>query len=170
MKTNNTTTTNVSVETLYTTEDQLKSVEGREKAFRKIEEAFITALRSKGVELSDEATCRVYQDSIQLGIAAKGKYAEKGYRMAFGSIITLYVIKHDAERGDVNKENKMYYGTFGAFTPSDKESYWRTMHAAAVLSNWEIVSEIVNRHTQIYDDLINKIFSVLGKARESKNK
>jgi hypothetical protein len=137
--------------------NDLKTKEGRLEAIRQIEEGFLTALRKNGVELSDEAVCRVSLDTIELGISATGKDAEKGYMMAFASAIKLYPINYLEGHRIGRGENKMNFGVTSAFSPSDRECYWRTIHAASVLKNWEIVSEIVNKYVKMYHDLVKKI-------------
>ncbi len=74
--------------------------------------------------------------------------------------IELYAKRYDNELGFGRKENEINFGSSGSFNPSERESYWRTIHAASVLKNWAIVSEIVNIHCKMYSDLSKKIFEV----------
>lgn len=138
--------------------ENLKTKNGREKAIKQIEISFLAAMKDKGVELSDDAVCRIYENSIELGISAVGKYAKKGYQIAFASEIELYPKSYDDENGFGRKENQINFGSSGSFSPSERESYWRTIHAASVLKNWIVVSEIVNSHCKMYSDLCRKIF------------
>ena len=138
----------------------LKTKEYRQAAIKQIESSFLTTMKVKGVELSDDAVCRINQSSIELGTSAIGKYAEKGYRMAFASTIELYAKSYDDELGFGRNENEINFGSSGSFNPSERESYWRTIHAASVLKNWALVSEIVNTHCKMYSDLSKKIFEV----------
>ncbi|MCA6391548.1 MAG: hypothetical protein IM607_09205 [Cytophagales bacterium] len=140
--------------------NNLKTKEDRQEAIKQIERSFLNELRNIGVELSDDAVCRINQNSIEIGISAIGKYAEKGYQMAFASAIELYAKRYDNELGFGRKENEINFGSSGSFNPSERESYWRTIHAASVLKNWAIVSEIVNIHCKMYSDLSKKIFEV----------
>jgi len=130
--------------------NNLKTKEDRQEAIKQIERSFLNELRNIGVELSDDAVCRINQNSIEIGISAIGKYAEKGYQMAFASAIELYAKRYDNELGFGRKENEINFGSSGSFNPSERESYWRTIHAASVLKNWAIVSEIVNIHCKMY--------------------
>lgn len=139
--------------------NNLKTQEDRQEAIKQIEKSFLTTMKSNRLELSDEAVCRITQNSIELGICAIGKYAEIGYQMAFASPIELYAKSYD-ELGFERKENEINFGSSGCFNPSERESYWRTIHAASVLKNWDIVSEIVNNHCKMYCDLSKKIFEV----------
>jgi hypothetical protein len=140
--------------------NNLKTKEDRQEAIKQIEKRFLTAMKSNGIELSDEAVCRIHQNSIEVGISAIGKYAEKGYQMAFASAIELYAKSCDDELGFGRKENEINLGSSGSFNPSERESYWRTIHAASILKNWAIVSGIVNTHCKMYSDLSKKIFEV----------
>jgi hypothetical protein len=135
--------------------EDLTTLQGRKEAIKEIENSFLAELRNNGIELSEEAVCRIYENSIELGIIAIGKYAEKGYKMAFASDIQLYV-KPDNIFG--SKENEINFGSSGYFNPSVRESYWRTIHAASILKNWGIACEIVNKHCKMYSDLCKKIF------------
>lgn len=110
----------------------------------KIESSFLNAMRSNGIEISDDAVCRVMQSSIELGISKADK------NMIFASDVTLYAKGDGGMFG--RRENEINFGASGSFTPSEKGSYWRTIHAASILKNWESVSEIVNAHCKIYRD------------------
>lgn len=134
---------------------KLKTKEDRQEAIKQIEISFLTTIKDNGIELSDDAVCRINQNSIELGISAIGKYAEKGYQMALASDIELYAKIYDDDLGFGRKENEINFGSSGSFNPSEREGYWRTIHAASVLKNWTVVSEIVNTHCKMYSDLIN---------------
>lgn len=140
--------------------NSLKTIEDRQKALKQIEDSFLSEIMNNGVELCDDAVCRINQNSIELGISATGKYAEKGFQMAFASTIELYAINYDENLGVGRKENEINFGSSGSFNPSKRESYWRTIHAASVLKNWVAISEIVNTHCKMYSDLSKKIFEV----------
>lgn len=142
--------------------NNLKTKEDRQEAIKQIENSFLITMKGNGIELSDDAVCRINQSSIELGISAISKYAEKGYQMVFASDIELYAKSYDDELGFGRKENEINFGSSGSFNPSEMESYWRTIHAASVLKNWQVVSEIVNTHCKMYSDLSKKIFEING--------
>lgn len=102
-----------------------------------LEESFITELRSNGVELSDDVVCRIYDSVIRIRLDT------------FGSDIELYAIYYDEEISLGNKENRILFGASGSFDPSDKASYWRTIHAASILKNWDIVCKLVNDYCKL---------------------
>lgn len=141
--------------------NNLKTKEDRQEAIKQIESSFLNTMKDNGIEISDDAVCRINQNSIELGISAIGKYAEKGYQMAFASAIELYSKSYDDELCFGRKENEINFGSSGSFNPSERESYWRTIHAASVLKNWAVVSEIVNTHCKMYSALSKKIFEVI---------
>lgn len=140
--------------------NNLKTKQNRQEAIKQIQDSFLITMKGKGIELSDDAVCRINERSIELGISAIAKDAEKGYKMAFASSIVLYAKSYDDKFVFGRKENEINFSSSGSFNPSERESYWRTIHAASILKKWEVVSEIVNSHCKMYSDLIKKIFEV----------
>jgi hypothetical protein len=133
--------------------EDLKTTAGRLAAIQNLEVSFIRGLRYISNEIADDAVCKICSDSIVLGIAATGAYMEKGFKRAFASDITFYPV--------INKTaNEINYGSYGSFAPANKESYWRTIHAAAVLKNWDAVCELVNEHCEAYRELVEEIMKV----------
>ncbi len=128
--------------------------ENLEIAVKKLESDCLKTLRNHGVELSDEAVCTINQNGIELGISAIGKYAEKGYKMAFASNIELYAKTYNDKTGLGRNENEIDFGSSGSFNPSNRESYWRTIHASSILKNWGLASDIVNLYCRKYLDLV----------------
>lgn len=134
----------------------LTTEEGRIAEMVKIEDSFLAKLKDNGFDVSHYAVCIINKDSIQLGIAAAGAYMDKGFKMAFASDITLYTSESDNISG--GKKNEINFCSSGSFTPEVKESYWRTVHAASLLKSWDIASEIVNTHCEMYADLEEECF------------
>lgn len=73
------------------------------------------------------------------------------------SEITLYA--KDTSFGR-NNPNQINFGTSGSFNPEDENSYWRIIHAASCLKNWEIVCEIVNDFCEKHRKLEEDIFEI----------
>jgi len=119
---------------------------------QKLEKSFLESLRTIKVELSQEAVCNISDNVIELGILAPKEKQEKGYKILFGSEIDLYCANKSILR---NKENTINFGTSGSFTPNDKSSYWRIVHAYSVLKKWNKVSETVNSHCKMYSELFD---------------
>lgn len=135
----------------------LTTKDGRIAAINDIEDSFLKSLRRNLFEICPDAVCRINRDSIELGIAATGSYMDKGFKMAFASDIQLYAANPDDIFG--RKENEINFGSSGSFNPSVSESYWRTIHAASILKNWNIASKMVNDHCKMYADLEKEIFA-----------
>lgn len=121
------------------------------KEIEKIENFFLNSMREKGVELSDDAVCYIRENSIELGISADEYQKEKGIKIAFASDVTLYARLYD-------RDNEINYGSSGCFTPLKRESYWRTIHAASILKNWDVVSQIINECCEIFRNLMKRNF------------
>jgi hypothetical protein len=116
----------------------LKTEQGRKSAIEEIEQSFIKSLREIGVELSDEACCEVRGLSIELS------YDKSGW----------FEVLIRTNRGEFNTIN---FGSTGSFTPENKEAYWRTIHAASILKNWDKVCQSVNEHCKKYSYLVEQI-------------
>lgn len=134
----------------------LSTKEGRTAAIQDINDGFIWTLRANHLEISPEAVCRVGMSYIELGIAASGAYLAKGFKIAFASTVELHCASNNLLIGE--RENEINICGSGNFDPSVKEGYWRTIHAAEILKNWEVVCAIVNTHCKMYDDLEKAIF------------
>ena len=142
----------------------LKTQEGRTAELRKVEDSFIQTLKRNMFDISPDAVCRVNSRSIELGIAATGSYMDKGFKMAFASDIQLYRAEPESMFGD--REATINFGSSGSFTPSVKESYWRTIHAATILKNWNMACDIINEHCKMYADLEKEIFELKANKDE----
>ena len=118
----------------------LTTEQGRKSAIEKIEQSFINSLREIGVELSEEATCAIMSNCIDLCHQNLGM-----------SQVTIWVKKENYIKNAIN------FGSSGTFTPEDKEPYWRTIHAASILKNWDKVCETVNEHCKKYSELEEEI-------------
>lgn len=138
--------------------NDLTTKEGRVAALKAIEESFLISLRGNGFDVCPDAICRINKNSIELGIAATGSYMDKGFKMAFASDIQLYAAEPDGIFG--RKHNEINFASSGSFNLSVSESYWRTIHAASILKNWEMACEIVNTHCKMYSDLEKEIYKI----------
>lgn len=83
--------------------------------------------------------------NVQIGIKANPEQAKKGYVFAWGSDIDVYIHIRKNTSSEIN------FGCTGAFTPYDnKAAYWRTIHAAIVLQNWETVMALCAEYAEKY--------------------
>lgn len=87
------------------------------------------------------------------GIEISVSSQEKDRKTLFASDIQMY----SDNRGLYKDENKINFGASGSFTPNNEASYWRTIHAANILLNWDKACVIVNSHCKKYRDFISKI-------------
>lgn len=134
----------------------LTTKEGRMAAITAIEKSFLEALRRNLFDVAKDAVCRVEKHMIELGIQSE----KKGWKLAFASEISLYAADADAMFG--RKENEINFGSSGSFTPEQRESYWRTVHAASIIKNWKVATEIINEHCKAYADLEKEIYELLN--------
>jgi hypothetical protein len=117
------------------------------KDLKDIENSFITELRNNNIELSDNADCDISENCITIYL----KSSQEGRRI-FSSNIELYSGKPETYIFG-KRENSINFGSSGSFDPTNEASYWRTIHAASILKNWEVVSNIVNKHCEMYIEL-----------------
>ena len=125
----------------------------------KLENNFLAELKRGGVDLSPDAVCTISSNAICLGIAATGLYKDKGFKMEFASEVELYSFDPNNEYG--RKQNEINFGSSGCFTPENKENYWRTIHAASILKNWNVVCYVINTYCKMYADLQKANFNKL---------
>lgn len=119
-----------------------------------LENNFIEELGSF-IELSKDAICRItgsdFYFKIQLGIVEKDKDSSYFGHIAFGSEVDLSKVNKliSSEKSvDIYEIN---HGSMGAYDPSCKESYWRTIHAANILKNWDEVVKLIEKYYIAYD-------------------
>lgn len=124
--------------------------ENRIKFVDKLEKQFIKELKNIGIELCKTSVCRVDVNSIELGILADKEKLEKGWKLAFGSEVTL--TPFHPRRG-----NEINLGTSGSFNPKNKTSYWRAIHTSSLLKNWSKVSKLVNEYCKKYSKFIDEV-------------
>lgn len=126
----------------------MKTQENRKEAIKEIESNFLRKMKVSGIEISDDAYCIVNENSIEIGIFEDTK-------INFSSCIELYAQTYNEHIGFGRRENEINFGTSGSFNPDKKGSYWRTIHAASILKNWETVCKITNHFCKMYSNLIN---------------
>jgi hypothetical protein len=133
--------------------ENLQTEAGRLAAIKNLEVSFIRGLREISNEIADDAVCKISSDRVELGIYATGRNKEIIMQIDYVSCITVY-------EGNNKINNEINFGSSGCFTPDNKESYWRTIHAAAVLKNWDEVCVLVNEHCEAYRELLEEIKKV----------
>ena len=118
----------------------LKTEQGRKSAIEEIEQSFINSLREIQVELSDEVSVDINDVVVEI------YHANTSY-----SVVTINAKKTE-------RKNLMNLSSSNSFNPENTHSYWRTIHAASILKNWEKVCEAVNEHCKLYSELAEEIY------------
>jgi molybdopterin converting factor small subunit len=132
----------------------LNTEQGRKAAIEEIEQSFIKSLREIGGELSEDTVVNVRESMITIGLKAIGTESERGMMVAFASEVDLYA-KKQGILGE--RKNQISFGSIGSFDNTQREAYWRTIHAASILKNWGKVCETVNEHCKRYSELEEEI-------------
>ena len=122
----------------------LSKREERVEYVKELENSFIDSLKKSGLKISEKASCRIDTSRILLGVDYEGN----GYS-DFGSAVTIYP---EASNIIEDRDMEINFGTSGSFTPNDKGSTWRTIHASEILQNWETVKDLVREYkSKIYE-------------------
>ena len=58
------------------------------------------------------------------------------------------------------REVEMNHGISDSYTPANRSSYWRTIHAASILKNWDKLVPLVDKCCTAYRELEKEIFKV----------
>lgn len=126
----------------------------RISAIKDIKQSFLKSLKENNFEISDDALCTVHNNYIILGISIN-KSMEA---FAFNSQIELFA--NNNLKGFDKKENKISISSSSSFDKNLLQSYWKIIHAASILKNWDVASEIVNIHCAMYENLVNEILEI----------
>jgi hypothetical protein len=128
----------------------LQTKEGRAAALQAIEDNFIAELRKAGVELADNAVAMMDYYHATIGLKCN---LIRGLKVQFLSDIDFY----GKNPMYAKSKNEISFGSTGSFTPSDQACYYRAIHAASILKNWDKACEILEKHLQMRRDLIEQI-------------
>lgn len=128
----------------------LKTAEGRQQASTALVADCLKAFEKAGIRLCDHATVRIDTSYLEIGIIELNSNSSYFGKTAFASDISFYAFNGSRYGG---RENSINFGSAGAFDPSDKASYWRTLHAAELIRNWDKACEICNEFCAKYEDL-----------------
>lgn len=134
----------------------LKTTESRLEALKKINGDCHQAFINAGIELSPDAIFGLSSSTLDISIRCLNKESRSYRSSVFASDITIYAKRNNY----YNQENEINFGCTGSFNPENKASYWRTIHAASCLKNWDKVCEIVNtycdRYKQLEDEMLKQ--------------
>jgi len=126
--------------------NDLTTKEGRIKALNIIEMDCIKRLRQAGVETSPFVKIRINDYCAVISICIDK--IDSGEITIYNSLPSILNNK---------KESTINFGTSGEFNPTNLFSYWRTIHAASILKNWETACKIVNESCQKFINLEKEI-------------
>jgi hypothetical protein len=104
---------------------------------------------NKVLNLAPNATIEPNRRGVVIGI----EHSDHKDRMAFASDISMQSYSFD-DTAPINF--KINFGSSGSFTPENKASYWRTLHASEVLKNWDVVCEILTDYINALNELRNE--------------
>jgi hypothetical protein len=113
-----------------------------------LQEDFITALRDIIATISANAACQINFNSIEIGIADENNCIDNN------SAITIYA-KQYTFNGELQRDNELNIGSASNVTPNSEAKYWRFVHAAEILKNWDKVCNIVNQYIFKYRNLLS---------------
>ena len=127
----------------------LKTQKGRNAALANIHSNCLSAFISAGVELSPDVEFEVSAKFLVITIKKTKKLSD------FSS--SVHINCGNTDRFSGFNEPTISFGSTGSFTPENKSSYWRTIHAASCLKKWFKVCRIVGQSCLEYRELIKKI-------------
>ena len=139
--------------------ETLITEQGRKEALTNLTEDCKKSFISSGIELYEKAIIKIDRNGVEISIMHDDPKSSYYGASAFASEINIYA-KESSKTGLWDRENEMNFGSSGSFNPKNKESYWRTIHAANCLKNWDKVCEIVNKFCSAYNDLSKNIFEL----------
>lgn len=140
----------------------LTTEEGRKAALLALMSDFIAEVHEQFNGFHEKLSVRINDRIVEIGVHDPEK--SKGVYMAhqWGSKVELYPDSIDF--GGEPAPAKINFGSSGSFTP-DAPEYWRTIHAAIILQNWDEFVKLVNQCCQKYTELHNDIIKVNENAK-----
>lgn len=144
----------------------LTTQEGREKAIKDINyechRTFVTSFR----DIGRDAIFNVSYNQIEIGLKETNPESDYFGMAAFGSEVTIYDKQDNVL---CERAAEMNYGSMGVFNPkSSPASYWRTIHAAALLRDWAFTEKMVNVYCREYKELLSAIDKANPKPKKEK--
>ncbi len=95
------------------------------------------------ITLADNAVCIINVTSIKIAL----QDAIDAQKIVFASDVELNV-----------KSQKLNFPNSGSFNPDNKGNFWRTIHAANILQNWEAVLELSKKYCEKHTHLLESAF------------
>lgn len=120
----------------------LSTKKRRIDAMAAVGEDFITELRDMGLNLSPEAFAKVKVDCIVIGTGS----IEDG--MIFRSSFTLYL-----KEEFINSSEHLSVPSSGNVDTTNTPEFWKIVHAAEILQNWDMVVTAAQQYCQRFAEL-----------------
>lgn len=129
----------------------LTKEEGREQAITELNSRCLKEFHKKIGGLCPDAMLFTHDRTIQIGVKETDETDKWFGHIAFASDLNLYDVDNDFVWGE--KEASINFGSSGKFNPTVKASYWRTIHAAALLKKWNVTTALLSKYCNLYKKL-----------------
>lgn len=126
---------------------------GRKEAAEKLHQELFAKLKSVALGFHPELRGRIDETCISLGLIDEVE-PERLYSTMWASEILIYPA---IERFGKIRNPGINFGGSGSFSPENTGPFWRTIHAAIILQNWEVLMPIFKDFCERYTILMNEI-------------
>lgn len=118
----------------------------RKQALSQLHLDFFKELQETGLGFHPELRGIINANSISLGIV-NPKEPGSLHWVEFASDVTIYVAEKNIVR---DSPAEISVSGAGAFSPNVAPSYWKTIHAAIILQNWDLIQGICSKYCARY--------------------
>lgn len=129
----------------------LTTTEGRIEAVRALNLECKNSFKREGIEICEDALFALSR--VRLEISIKSPNMEERESL-FASEVSIYC------KSDIRDNFSISVGSSGNITPEDIGPFWRVIHTANILNNWNIACELVMYYCNKYSKLIEDIKEV----------
>lgn len=126
---------------------------GRKEAAENLHLELFAKLKSLNLGFHPELRGRIDETVIGLGII-DAVNPDRIHTTMWGSEIQVYPA---IERFGKVRFPEINFGASGSFSPENTGPFWRTIHAAIILQNWEVLMPIFKDFCERYTILMNEI-------------
>ena len=134
----------------------MESLTKGQKAVIELQNNFIAELQALNLGFNESLSCRIKSSRlIELGVLDKEQSEGVYMSHLWASDINLY-----AERKTglgLGQDRSINFGSSGQFTPENEACYWRTIHAAIILLNWDTIMALVEKYCTLYTEGSEKL-------------
>jgi hypothetical protein len=101
---------------------------------------------ANGFEACEDTFIQISGRSLEIGLCNRDP-KRPGWKFTFASTFDWYL------------KDGINVGTSGTFNPSNADSYWRTIHAASILKNYDKLQVIAKKYCKLYNEEENRYFN-----------